>query len=110
MKKITAFFLFFLFVPSFVLAGEIYGTITTEGRPVGQGIDVRIEYGGNNYDTKTDNYGSYRAYIQGVGKGILRVYYREQSPTTDIFSYERSARYDLVLEKDKDGKYSLRRN
>ena len=109
MKTITALFLFFLLLPSFVSAGEIYGSITEEGRPVGQGIKVEITSAGKAYSTETDKYGSYRAYIQEIGKGILKIYYKQQSPSVEISSYERSVRYDLVLEK-QGGRYSLRRN
>ncbi len=104
-----AFFLIFLLLPSLVFGGEIYGSITEGGRPVGQGIKVEITSAGKPYSTRTDKYGSYRIYIRGVRKGILKVYYKQQSPTMEISSYERSVRYDLVLEK-QGSRYSLRRN
>ena len=109
MKTFTVLFLFLILSPSFVFAGEIFGSITEGGRPVGQGIKVEITYAGKAYSTETDKYGSYRAYMPGMGKSLLKVHYKQQSPSIEISSYERPVRYDLVLEK-QNGRYSLRRN
>ncbi len=43
------------------------------------------------------------------GKCILTVNIDKQSPTLEVFSYANATRYDLVLEKGKDGKYGLKR-
>lgn len=98
-----------LVLPSLALAGEIYGGLAEGNRSVGEGVQVEIRCADKAYPSKaTDQYGSYRLYVQEKGKCTLRVHYKEQSPSIEISSYERSVRYDLVLEK-KQGRYSLRR-
>jgi len=109
MKTIAILIVLLACVPSFAFGGEIYGTLTEEGRSVGPNAQVEVTCAGKTYPRNTtDQYGSYRLYVQETGKCTLKVHYKEQSPSTEISSYEKSVRYDLVLEK-KDGQYMLRR-
>ena len=109
MKTIPILIALLVCVPSFAFGGEIYGTLTEGGSSVGGAAQVEVTCAGKTYPRNTtDQYGSYRLYVQEKGKCTLKVHYKEQSPSTEISSYEKSVRYDLVLEK-KDGQYMLRR-
>lgn len=92
-----------------VFAGEIYGGIELSGKPIAPGVEVVVQCGSTPYSTKTDEIGSYRLYVKGKGKCTLIVKYgNEPFPKIDIYSYESTVRYDLVIE-GTDGRYSLRR-
>lgn len=109
MKTIAILIVLLVCVPSLVFGGEIYGTLTEDGKSVGPNAQLEVTCAGKTYPRNTtDQYGSYRLYMQETGKCTLKVHYKEQSPSTEISSYEKSVRYDLVLEK-RDGQYVLRR-
>jgi hypothetical protein len=91
-----------------VQAGELYGSIADAAKPVGAGIKVEITVAGKSYTAETDRFGAYRIYVKEKGKGVLTVRYKGQSPSADLFSYERSTRYDWVLDTE-GGKLTLRR-
>ena len=89
-------------------AGKIYGSLAEGGKPVAQGVKVEVTCGSNSYSAQTDAYGSFRLFVSDKGKCTLKVYYQQQTPSTEINSYEGSVQYDLILEK-KEGQYTLRR-
>ncbi len=95
-------------LPTIVLAGEIYGSLREGGKAVAKGTKIEIVTPKKTYSTQTDAYGSYRLYVVEKGKCTLKVSYKDQTPSFELYSYERSTRYDMSLES-KDGKYSLRR-
>ena len=83
-------------------AGEVYGNVTENGRPA-VGMKVEIKSGSGSYSAETDRYGSYRLFVKERGNCKLTI---AQSAPVEIASYDRSVRYNLILEK-KDGKYTL---
>ena len=89
-------------------AGELYGTITDGGKPLASGVKVEVGVSGNVYSTETDKFGSYRVFVKEKGKCTLTLSVRDQSPSVGLFSYDKSTRYDWILET-KDAKLSLRR-
>jgi hypothetical protein len=91
-----------------VLAGEVFGTITDGSKPVTAGVKVEIAVSGKVYTAETDKFGSYRIVVKEKGKGIFTVSIKEQSPSHELVSYDKSTRYDWILET-VDGKLSLRR-
>jgi hypothetical protein len=91
-----------------VHAGEIYGVIKEGDKPVAEGVQVEAATSAKTYTAKTDARGGYRLFIDENGKATLTVHYNQQSPGMEIFSFEGSTRYDLILDK-KDGKLVLRR-
>ncbi len=107
-KIFIPFFILFLLFFSSMLAGEIYGTLREGGKAVSKGIKVEIVTPKKSYTTLTDTYGSYRLYVLEKGKCTFKVYYKNQTPSFDLYSYDKSTRYDMSLET-KDGKYSLKR-
>jgi hypothetical protein len=109
MKKSLSLFFFFLLFPAALWAGEIYGSIREGERTIGPEVRIEVLFSGKTYPTQTDAYGSYRIYIPGRGRGTLKVYYGGQSAALNVFSYDRSVRYDLFLQK-QGSRYSLRRD
>lgn len=108
MKKIPGWGMLLLFFSTPVWAGEIYGSIRQGKRSIGAGTKVEIQCGRNAYAAETDRYGSYRLYLPEKGRCRLRVQVGARPPSMEIYSYEGSVRYDLVLERQGE-KYFLRR-
>lgn len=107
MKSLIVTALVLTAVPSLAVAGEIYGTIKEQGKPMKDGVKVTVVCAGKSAAGETDKYGAYRLFAQEEGKCTLTVQVGDESPSTTIHSFADSARYNLVLEK-KDGKYTLR--
>lgn len=105
-STIVAFALFLS--ASTVLGGEVFGTITDGKKPVSEGTKVEIAISGKSYAAETDRFGSYRIVVKEKGKGTITVRLKDQSPSVEFFSYDKSTRYDWILET-KDGKLVLRR-
>ena len=108
MKLTCGVLLALLFSVSFVLAGELFVTITDGSKPVAAGVKVEIVVSGKHYTAETDKFGSYRVVVKEKGRCTLAVHVNGQSPSFNLFSYDKSTRYDWILET-KDGKLSLRR-
>jgi hypothetical protein len=91
------------------LAGELYGTITEAGKPVGEGVMVEARCGQTSYPgVKTDKSGTYHLVVQEKGKCTLTVKHKNQAPSIEVASYDEGVQVDLVLEQ-KDGSYALKR-
>jgi hypothetical protein len=98
-----------LLVPAVLSAGQIYGTIVSEGKGVG-GANVEIQCGKDapaSGSTSAD--GSYRINVQQQGQCTLSLPSYEGRPSAAIFSGPNPALYNFELTKLKDGKYELRR-
>ena len=89
-------------------AGELFGTISEGTKPVSEGVKVEVNAGDKTYSAETDKFGSYRVFVKEKGKCTLKVHFKEQTPSFSVSSFEKSTRYDFVLEL-KDGKYTLGR-
>jgi len=92
-----------------VSAGQIYGTLREFDRPVGPNVKVEVVCGNSTYSAVTDNNGLYRLFAKETGRCIIRAYYQNQAPQTDVDSYPNPAHYDFDLIRQKDGHYELRR-
>jgi hypothetical protein len=91
------------------MAGEMYGTITADGKPVGEGVIVEARCGGTPYaPVKTDKTGSYHLVVKEKGKCTLTVMYKGQSPSIDVASYDEGVQVDLIVET-KGGATTLKR-
>ena len=108
MKPKGVIVLAFLLFAAPANAGEIYGTVTEGGKPVAAGVKVEIKVAGQIYAGETDKFGSYRVIVKEKGKGMLTVHFNGQSPSFGLFSYDKSTRYDYILEM-KDSTLSIRR-
>ncbi len=93
---------------SSTLAGELFGTISEGGKPVSEGVKVVVAAGGKTDSAETDKFGAYRLFVKEKGKCMLKVYYKDQTPSFQVASFEKSTRYDFLLNL-KDGKYTLGR-
>lgn len=90
-------------------AGEVFGTITQNGKPVPAGLAVEITAGGKTYPGETDKFGAYRIFVKDKGKAAITVQTADSlAVTAELFSYDRSTRYDWILEL-KEGKLTMRR-
>jgi hypothetical protein len=92
-------------------AGKIFGDIKLDGKPLPQGVKVRVTRPGVAAvadSTATDKFGSYKLTIKEEGKSTLTVVYEKTALELAVFSNKEATRYDLVVEK-KDGKLILRR-
>jgi len=89
-------------------AGELYGTITDGTRPIAAGVKVTIGVSEKVYSVETDKFGSYRVLVKEKEKCVLTVHLKDQTASADLFSYDRSTRYDWILEVRND-KALLRR-
>ncbi len=108
MRSTIVALLALVFAVSTVRAGEVRGTITSGNKPVAAGSKVEVTVAGKTYTAETDKYGSYRFMIKEKGKCTLTFHLGEQSASAELFSYDRSTRYDWVVE-NANGKLSLRR-
>ncbi len=107
MKTLVALALVIAAVPTAAFAGEIYGTIKEQGKPVKEGVQVTVLCGDTSAAGQTDKNGAYRLFAAEEGKCTLTVKVGDEAPSVAIHSYADSAKYNLVLEK-KDSKYTLR--
>lgn len=115
-------------------AGRIFGDIKLDGKPLPEGVPLRItvpiaadaakdaEAKGEAKDAAkaqpakaaladsavTDKFGAYKLNVKAEGKCVLTVLYEKQPVSIEVFSYKEATRYDLILEK-KEGKFALRR-
>ncbi len=98
-----------LLFPSFAMAGEIYGSITSGGASVGEGVEVSATCGGKTYPAvKTDKAGSFHLVVAETGKCTLTVIRAAASASVEVASYDEGTQADIVLEV-KDGKLTARR-
>jgi hypothetical protein len=98
-----------LFVPAVVYAGQIYGTIVSEGQGV-KGASIEIQCGKEEAVTgSTAADGSYRINVPQQGQCTLALPSHEGRPSATVFSSPNPALYNFELTKQADGKYELRR-
>ena len=98
-----------LVVPAVVYAGQIYGSIVSEGQAV-KGVSVEIQCGKEAPVTgSTAADGSYRINVPQQGQCTLALPSYEGRPSATVFSSPNPALYNFELTKLADGKYELRR-
>jgi hypothetical protein len=107
MKTTMVMLLLMVLAPALATAGEIFGNITEGGHPVGAGVPLVITIQGRPYSTQTDKYGSYRIFLREQGQCTIVVNYQQQAPSVQVYSYDKSFRYNLALERAASGQYSL---
>jgi hypothetical protein len=109
MKRIVATLVILFAIPTLAAAGEVYGKITSNGNPVGEGATVSAKCGGKSYAAvASDKTGSYHIVLDVTGKCTLTVTLKGQSADVSVLSYDDAAQADLILET-KDGKLTARR-
>jgi len=108
MKLLLTLLVLILLSASLAFAGNVYGSITENGKPVAQGVKIEVACGANKYNTETDANGGYKLFVKDQGKCAMKVAYQGQTPSFDINSFEGSVQYDLILEK-QGANYTLKR-
>ena len=108
MRFVCIGLLFILLFASFAVAGNVYGSISEGGKPVGQGTKIEVTCGANKVTAETDATGSFKLFVKDQGKCSLKVTWQGQTPGFDINSFEGTVQYDLVLEK-QGAQYTLKR-
>jgi hypothetical protein len=90
-------------------AGEIFGKVSFNGAPVGEGVTVAARCGDKSYPAvKTDRSGTYNLVVAETGKCTLTLTHQGKTATVDVASYDDAAQADIVLEL-KDGRLVARR-
>ena len=108
MKRTSLVLLMILGLATWSFAGKISGGITEGGKPIQKGVKIDLTCGTVARSAETDAYGAFSV-VAPEGKCTLKVNYQGQAPTFDVTSYEGTVQYDLILEKQADGKYTLKR-
>jgi len=107
MKRTSMILLLILGFAAWSFAGKITGGITEAGKPVAK-VKVDLTCGSTERSAETDAYGAFSV-VAPEGKCTLKVNYQGQTPSFEVTSYEGTVQYDLILEKQADGKYTLKR-
>ncbi|MFY9621611.1 MAG: hypothetical protein WAM70_00025 [Pyrinomonadaceae bacterium] len=115
MKKIVMTVTLGLLLSVSVSAGQIYGTLKEDGRPVPANLEIEVNCSGQQSKGKTDSYGAYSLKV-GNGKCEFKLYYKGwkgrngeyQFPKVVIYSSNNRLRYDFEL-VPVNGVYELRR-
>ena len=107
MKRALKIIMLALILTSPAYAGQIYGSLKEDGRPVANAtFEVFCPQG--SFRGVTDGYGAYSINV-GRGKCTFRLYFRNQQPSLDIYSYDNPLRYDLDVVNSKAGLILVRR-
>jgi hypothetical protein len=110
MKAVKGLCFALVVVASVVLhAGQIYGTIVSDGQPV-KGASIEIQCGKDAAVTgTTGGDGAYRINVPQEGQCTFTLASVEGRPSATVFSSPNPASYNFELAKLGDGKYELRR-
>lgn len=89
-------------------AAEVHGTISEDGKPIPQGVAVRLECpGGATASATTDSFGGYSLKNAASGDCKVTVDYKG-GLSLPVTVYDKPSRYDLVVKTD-GGKATLAR-
>ena len=110
MKPVKGLCLVFaLAIPAVLHAGQIYGTIVSDGQPV-KGASFEIQCGKEPAVTgSTGGDGAYRVNVPAEGQCTFALPTFEGRPSATVFSGPNPASFNFDLVKLGDGKYELRR-
>ena len=104
-----ACFVIALFVPAVLYAGQIYGTIVSEGQGL-KGSNIEIQCGSAATVTGTTAAdGAYRINVPPQGQCTLALPDQAGRPSAVVFSSPNPSLYNFELVKLSDGKFELRR-
>jgi hypothetical protein len=83
-------------------AAEIHGTVSEGGKPLPQGVALKLDCAGASAQAQTDEFGSYSLKVGATGECKVSVDYKGASASLTVAVYEKPSRYDLALRKDGD--------
>jgi len=108
MKVVLTLLTLILVFSAAAYAGNVYGSISENGKPVAAGTKIEVACGANKYNAETDANGGFKLFVKDEGKCAMKVSYQGQNPGFDINSFAGSVQYDLILEK-QGANYTLKR-
>ncbi len=109
MSQLKCFWLVMvLFFPTFLNAGQIYGSVTSSGRGLSR-AGIEINCGGAITQGSTAPDGSYRINVPQEGQCTLTLSGYPGPASTVVFSYPNPSQYDFELLRLPDGRYELRK-
>ena len=88
-------------------AAEIHGTVSEGGKPLAQGVALKLDCGGTTASASTDQFGGYSLKIAASGQCKVSIDYKGGSASLPVAVFEKPSRYDLEV-KQEAGKLSLR--
>ena len=97
-----------LMLASAAAAAEIHGTVSENGKPLPQGVALKLDCTSASASTTTDQFGSFSLKVAATGDCRITVNYKGSSPSLKVTLYEKPSRYDLVV-KEESGKLVLSR-
>ena len=99
-----------LFVPAALQAGQIYGTIVSEGQGLkGARIEIQCGSAAAAVGGTTAADGAYRINVPPQGQCTFSLPDQTDSPSAMVFSSPNPSLYNFELAKLPDGKFELRR-
>ena len=107
MKKLVAAAAL-LALPLALSAAEIHGTVSEGGKPLAQGVALKLDCGGTSATATTDQYGGYSLKIAATGQCKLSIDYKGSSASLSVAVFEKPSRYDLEVRQEA-GKLALAR-
>ena len=108
MRKILTWAALCLIGASVATAAEIFGTVSENGKPLPEGVGLKLVCGDASVSGATDRFGSYSLKTTATGECHLTATYKGASPSLKVTLYEKPSRYDLVV-KQEAGKVTLAR-
>jgi len=98
-----------LLSPAVLFAGQIYGSLTSAGRPVARAA-IEIKCGENVTQGTTASDGSYRINVQQSGQCTLSLPGYTGRPSAVVFSSPNPSQFDFeLIGPDAKGNYVLRK-
>ncbi len=89
-------------------AAEIHGTVSEGGKPLPQGVALKLDCGGATASASTDQFGGYSLKVAGSGQCKVSIDYKGASASLGVAVFEKPSRYDLEVKQDA-GKLTLTR-
>jgi hypothetical protein len=108
MKKTLVWTVSGILAAAVAAAAEIHGTVSDGGKPVGEGVAVKLDCGGTSSAARTDSFGSYSIKAASGGECTVSVDYKGGSASTKVTVYDKPTKYDFALKQD-GGKWTLER-
>lgn len=108
MMKMLSIGVLCLSLASAAAAGEIHGTVSENGKPLPQGVTIKLDCGNASASATTDQFGSYSLKTASAGDCQLTLDYKGSNPSLKVTVYDKPSRYDLVV-KEESGKLTLAR-
>ena len=97
-----------LALPLALTAAELHGTVSEGGKPLPQGVALKLDCGGATATASTDQYGGYSLKVAGSGQCKLTIDHKGSSASLTVTVFEKPSRYDLEVKEDA-GKLSITR-